>query len=251
MTDRLEALKSSAARLRRLVEPLRGDELVAPSYDSEWTIADVLSHLGSSAVIMTARLEAGLAGTDVADDLAPPIWDTWNAKPPAVKAADGLAADRAYLERLDAVTASERAAFLVELGPLQLDFDGLVGTRLNEHALHTWDIEVMFEPTAPVAPDVVPFVVDNIGMIVAFTGKAVGARRVVHVHTTAPARDFSLAVGAERVALEPATDHDEPDLELPAEAFIRLVYGRLDPEHTPPVRGAVDLDELRRMFPGV
>jgi hypothetical protein len=43
-----------------------------------------------------------------------------------------------------------------------------------------------------------------------------------------------------------------PDLRLPAEAFIRLVYGRLDSAHTPPVEtGSTHLDELRRLFPGL
>jgi hypothetical protein len=38
---------------------------------------------------------------------------------------------------------------------------------------------------------------------------------------------------------------------LPAEAFVRLVYGRLDPDHTPPLTSRqVDLDRLRRAFPG-
>jgi hypothetical protein len=73
----------------------------------------------------------------------------------------------------------------------------------------------------------------------------------VHVRTTGPERDFALAVGREPVSLAPSTDDRAPDLELPAEAFIRLVYGRLDPGHTPPVRGSADLGELRRMFPGV
>jgi hypothetical protein len=42
-------------------------------------------------------------------------------------------------------------------------------------------------------------------------------------------------------------------LDLPAEAFVRLVYGRLDPDHTPDAVTAtgVDLDLLRRTFPGV
>jgi hypothetical protein len=41
-------------------------------------------------------------------------------------------------------------------------------------------------------------------------------------------------------------------LVLPAEAFIRLVYGRLDPEHTPELAVVgIDLDELRRAFPGL
>jgi hypothetical protein len=35
--------------------------------------------------------------------------------------------------------------------------------------------------------------------------------------------------------------------------FVRLVYGRLDPAHTPPVEltGPVTTDDLRRLFPGV
>ena len=44
---------------------------------------------------------------------------------------------------------------------------------------------------------------------------------------------------------------DAPDLVLPSEALVRLVYGRLDPDHTPPVRGPADLDVLRRAFPGI
>ena len=36
----------------------------------------------------------------------------------------------------------------------------------------------------------------------------------------------------------------------PAEAFARLVYGRLDPEHTPPGDHGPALDTLRRVFPG-
>ena len=251
MPDRLEALKSSSAHLRSIVEPLRADQIVAPSYASEWTIADVLSHLGSSAVILGARLDTGLAGTELADDFAPPVWDEWNAKSPAAKVADGLEADRACVERLDAVTAGERATFHVTLGPIDLDFGRLVGLRLNEHALHTWDIEVMFDPSARVQPVATALIVDNIAMIVGFIGKPTGIERVVHVRTTEPTRHFALAIGKERVALEPGTTDREPDLELPAEAFVRLVYGRLDPAHTPPVRGPADLDELRRMFPGV
>jgi Mycothiol maleylpyruvate isomerase N-terminal domain len=46
-------------------------------------------------------------------------------------------------------------------------------------------------------------------------------------------------------------DGGAPDLTLPAEALIRLVYGRLDPDHTPPVEGDLALlDSLRSVFPG-
>ncbi len=52
--------------------------------------------------------------------------------------------------------------------------------------------------------------------------------------------------------LEPAeADGSLPHLRLPAEALVRLVYGRLDPAHPPPVETSqVDLDELRQIFPG-
>ena len=56
---------------------------------------------------------------------------------------------------------------------------------------------------------------------------------------------------ADRVSL---TDGEggEAELRLPAEALVRLVYGRLDPDHTPALSvTGVDLDDLRRTFPGL
>ena len=43
----------------------------------------------------------------------------------------------------------------------------------------------------------------------------------------------------------------EADVELPAEAFARLVYGRLDLHHTPPTQNGEALDQLRQVFPGL
>ena len=135
-------------------------------------------------------------------------------------------------------------------GNITIDFAQLVGLRLNEHTLHTWDVEVAGDPSAALAPTGTALVIDNLQLITRFTGKAKADGRAVLVRTTDPARDFSLTTGPEAVALA-AGEGGAPDLTLPAEAFIRLVYGRLDPDHTPPVRGNVDLDELRRTFPGV
>ena len=87
-------------------------------------------------------------------------------------------------------------------------------------------------------------------MIVRFTGKPTGTERTVAVRTSEPRRDFTVTIGAEAVSLEPAEPVDEPDLQIPAEAFVGLVYGRLDPGHTPTTRGPADLDELRNAFPG-
>ena len=41
------------------------------------------------------------------------------------------------------------------------------------------------------------------------------------------------------------------EITLPAEALLRLFYGRLDPEHTPEYAAeGIDLDRLRPVFPG-
>ena len=78
------------------------------------------------------------------------------------------------------------------------------------------------------------------------------------VRTTTPTRHFAITLRPDGVTFGPpdaanATDAaDTRDLELPAEALIRLVYGRLDPDHSPTVGGSpTDLDELRRAFPGI
>jgi hypothetical protein len=55
----------------------------------------------------------------------------------------------------------------------------------------------------------------------------------------------------QQVSIAPAGRDGAADLELPAEALVRLVYGRLDPGHTPPFAGSPELlEELRRVFPG-
>ena len=77
----------------------------------------------------------------------------------------------------------------------------------------------------------------------------------MRVSTTGPERQFILETG-EAVTLTPADGESTPELglselRLPAEAFVRLVYGRMDEAHTPPVESAgVELDELRPIFPG-
>jgi uncharacterized protein (TIGR03083 family) len=201
MTDQLDALRASVARLRRIVEPLDESALRASAYPTLWTVADVLSHVGSGGVIQQARLDAALEGRDLADDFAQPIWDEWNAKSPKAKAGDALAADRALLDRLDALTDDERARFRLSLGPIELDIAGFIGLRVNEHSLHTWDIEVGFDPKAVVPPEQAGAVVDSLGLIVRFAGKPTGVPRDVHVTTVEPAREFTLAIGESSVSL--------------------------------------------------
>jgi hypothetical protein len=136
---------------------------------------------------------------------------------------------------------------------MSFDFDGFVGLRLNEHAFHTWDIDVVLDPDATIPAPIAAFVVDNLELIGRYTAQATaGDPATITVRTTDPDRHFALELTAEGAALTPsATTTGAGHVELPAEAFARLVYGRLDPDHTPPFVGdPAVIDRIRATYPG-
>ena len=100
-----------------------------------------------------------------------------------------------------------------------------------------------------------PFCSNTLDQVAARSGKPDGKQRKVHVSVTDPERQFTLQTG-EVVTLTPSDGETTPELglselRLPAEAFVRLVFGRMDEAHTPPVESAgIELDELRAIFPG-
>jgi uncharacterized protein (TIGR03083 family) len=248
----IDALRHSHERLRAVAGSLDADQLRRRSYASEWSIAQVLSHIGSQAEIFGLFLDAGLSGQDPPGPEAfAPIWGVWNAKSPEEQAADALRADETVTERFESIDDEQRKRFALKLFGMDFDATGLARMRLGEHAVHTWDIAVALDPAATLAPDAVDLLIDTLGQLVARAGKPGGAQRRLHVSTSSPVRHFTLETG-ETVTLA-ASGYSEglPELALPAEAFIRLVYGRLDPAHTPPVETRrADLDELRQVFPG-
>ena len=252
MDNPLPPLAASVQRLRELVRGLDVDELESPSYATDWTIADVLSHLGSGAVLMERRLEAALSGVPLPDDVAQPVWDEWNAKSPQAQADDALTEDERLGKAFASVDEDDRERTEFPFGPLTVSFETAVALRLNEHALHTWDIEVMSIPGAVLPPDAAAVIIDNLGLIGRFAAKPTGDEREVRIRTHEPIRHFTVRLTSESALLLEGDGGVDPDLELPAEAFCRLVYGRLDPDHSPPVaaNGEV-LDLLRRVFPGI
>jgi uncharacterized protein (TIGR03083 family) len=248
----IAALRRSHDTLRALAGPLDAGQLQQRSYAAEWSIAQVLSHLGSQAEIFGLFLDAGLSGEDPpGQDAFLPIWDAWNARSPQAQAADALRADHAVVERFESLDDGQRERLRLAVFGMDLDTTGLARMRLGEHAIHTWDIAVALDPAARVAPDAVGLLVDTLGQVAARSGKPGGQPRRVHISTNGPERHFILEAG-ETVTLEPGEREESlPELRLPAEALIRLIYGRLDPAHTPPAEAReVDLDELRQMFPG-
>jgi hypothetical protein len=136
---------------------------------------------------------------------------------------------------------------------MDVDAARLLGMRLAENAVHTWDIVVMNDPSAVIAADAVDDMIDHLDLFARYTGKTDGGPLEVEVATTEPIRFFRLSV-SDSVSITPSiSDHATARVQMPSEAFVRLVYGRLDPEHTPASIEAegVDLDALRAIFPGV
>jgi hypothetical protein len=161
-----------------------------------------------------------------------------------------LVADAALLDRLQMLDEEGRDKFEFSMGPVKFDFDGFVSLRLNEQALHTWDIEVTTNGSATVPEDAAAVMVDHVAMFVGFSGKTNGVAHDLHVKTVNPEREYVLAFGEDSVSMSVNEHGGNVDLELPAEAFVRLVGGRLDPKHTPRNVTGEHLDELRQAFPG-
>jgi len=250
MSDELSALQSSVARLHRIVDGLEPGQVRQSAYPSEWTVADVLSHIGSGAVIMRRSFEDTLAGREPDGSFNQAVWDEWNAKVPEDQAAEALVADAGMLVALDEASEEQRRGFALSMGPMSLDFDGFVGLRLGEHVLHTWDIEVVVDPDATLPDGAAGVIIDRVGVIAGFAGRAQGDEATISVSTTGPERHLAVVLTPDSVRLVPSEPGPEPDLALPAEAFIRLVYGRLDPDHAPAGIEGPSLDRLRQVFPG-
>jgi uncharacterized protein (TIGR03083 family) len=252
----IAALRNSHDRLAGLVTPLIPNQLRGPSYCSDWNVAQVLSHLGSGAEIALLILPAALGEAEApGPETFPAIWDVWNAKTPEEQVADGLISDEKYVESLEALSDAELSRISLELFGMHLDSVGLIRLRLGEHALHTWDVAVSVDPAATLDQDAVTLLIDNVPEFLApRLGRPPADAFRIRIVTTDPARDY-LLIAAEEISM-PDWPGDGAgagsEARMPAEALLRLAYGRLDPEHTPAEveAEAADLDRLRLVFPG-
>lgn len=250
----LSALRHSHDRLAARAADLDSAAMRSPSYCPGWDIAQVYSHLGSQAEMFSLFATAGATGTEPpGQEGFPPIWDAWNGRTPEAQVQDSVTWNEQFVRQIEALNEAQRNAFQLVVFGMDLDLVGLLRLKLGEHAIHSWDIAVSFDPAALVAAESVALLVDGLASTAARAGKASAMPRTLHVSTSEPDRQFALV--SDGVRLEPWADQTATGtLQLPAEALLRLVYGRLDPAHTPPLELAaagMNLSELRALFPGV
>jgi uncharacterized protein (TIGR03083 family) len=253
----IDALRNEHDTIASVVTTMTNDQLSGPSGASEWSVAQVLSHLGSGSEINFAGLRAGLGEADApAEGFNESVWDRWNAMTPAEQRAGFLKANDALVAALEALTPEQHAAAQVPVGflPAPLSVAGYAGLRLNEVAHHSWDIRVavdnaagLLDLSAAVLPD---HMFGDLGFLLGFLGKAdqVNERVVLTVSDSA----ISLVID-DAVSVATAADEATATFAGAPEAALRLVSGRLGPAYTPAdvvVTGNVTLDELRAVFPG-
>jgi uncharacterized protein (TIGR03083 family) len=246
------AMRRSHNEMVKWVEDLPPDELRAPSGASKWSVAQVLSHLGSTAEIGRNTLIAGEGDPDA----SPAIWDRWNSMSPAEQAANFVESEGRLVDAYEALSDDDLANKKVDVKflPMPIDIAFLAGMRLSEVGLHRWDVAVAFDPHATVREYLVPFLLDRLPVFAGFFAQPIGKTGRVAIVTTDPVRSYVLEQRDDGATLQEAEADDAGTrLALPAEALLRLTAGRLAPEHTPATVQAVgdmSLDDLRRVFPG-
>jgi uncharacterized protein (TIGR03083 family) len=256
-TRTIDALRHEHDEIAGLASSLSDDQLSGPSGASEWSVAQVLSHLGSGSEISLATLQTALGEREApGDDFNRSVWDRWDAMSPADQRAAFLEHDEVLVGALESLTPEQHENLQVPIGflPAPLSVASFAGFRLGEVAHHSWDVRVAVDPEAgltDISTAVLPeHLSGDLGFMLGFLSKPdrVGEPVVLGLGESG----YSLVVD-DSVSLAPAGAVATATITGPPEAALRLVTGRLKPEYTPAdvtVSGNVTLDELRTVFPG-
>lgn len=234
------------------VSGFKEGDLLRMSGAIEWNVAQVLSHLGSSSEIAVSALRTGSPDREAMAAL----WARWDAMAPDVQATQFVRAEEELVAALEALDDESLVTRRIDMGfmPAPVDVMTFLAFRLSEVGLHRWDVDVAFRPDATVATHLVPLLVNGIPPMAPMLARPNGARGTIKFELADLDRTMYLRLAGDRAGMTEGRG-DEPDtvVRLPAESFVRLMNGRLRPEHTPSsvlVEGQYPLDEVRRFFPG-
>ncbi len=256
LADRsLASLRHHHDQLEAFVSRLTPEQLVGPSGAAEWTVAQVLSHLGSGAEIMLRPVRAAIDGAPSQGPENQEIWARWDASSPEEQAAGFVEHDARLVETLESLSTDQRESLAVDLGflPEPVPLEVAAGMRLDEVAAHAWDAQVSQDPDAEIDPQAATLLLElfsgPLGFLLGWIVKSDALTEPARVSAEGFTLVLEDAVHVEQGTTEQAT----ASFSGPNGALARLLTGRLKPEHTPAdvqVGGNVTLDDLRRVFPG-
>ena len=256
LADRaVEADHHTYAATAQLVGALTDQALTEPSGAAQWSVAQVLSHLGSGAEISLATLQAAREGEPHSADGNQAIWDQWNAMTPRQQADGFLDAGKALLAEYDDLGPAERESLRVPLAylPQPAGLDIFAGLRLNEAVLHGWDVAAAHDPAAQLdrasAGVMVELQRGPIGFLPGFTGKAAEVDGHVLLAVVTEEQSFGIDIG-ERVQLVDPPDKADGELRISLVTVPRLLSGRLRDIDDLEIEGPLSRADLLRVFPG-
>ena len=253
LVDRtVAALRTEHDTLVTLLPNLPDEVFEQPSGAAGWTIAHVLSHLGSGAEINRKPI-ARAAGEPVEEEDRERVWSRWDAASPIDQVAGFVEHDRRFVETAEALTDEQRGSLTTELAFLPEPVPVVVplALRLNEVANHGWDVRVGLDPSSEVGPESAELLVELFAGPLAFVlGFSARADQVGEpVRLAVPGGGIVVDAGVSVV-----TSLADPTATLtgPPGAVVRLLSGRLKEPYDEDVavEGNVTLDDLRRVFPG-
>jgi uncharacterized protein (TIGR03083 family) len=254
----IKALHTGHEQLVPLVEDLSEQQLTTPTEIGEWTVAQVLSHLGSGAVIFRKTLGAALTGKpNPGPESNQAVWAEWDAMGPVEQRDGFLRVNQEFLDGVDKIPEAARETVRVDVGflPAPVDLATALKLRLNEVALHSWDVRAFLDDQAVVEASAVPLILDVVPWFLPFVAKPerLGRSATLRVDLSGPRQRLGLSLTPEGAQLTDVPHDPAATLVLSAEAWLRLVSGRLRREYTPAgstVDGPFSLADLRRVFPG-
>ncbi|HEY7064045.1 MAG TPA: maleylpyruvate isomerase family mycothiol-dependent enzyme [Chloroflexota bacterium] len=208
----------------------------APTACREWTVKDVAAHVtdGAERAVVVAR--AALAGEPV------PQYDTAERRRrhAALRALSGdelavrLQRDLATVfQELDGVPAATLHGTTANLGGGPHTMAQFADQRLVETGLHAWDIRAGSDPDATLPPEtaaaIIDFVLWRVPRLAGHSEARGVAPRYLCALEGAGGGPVTLAISPDAITATRTPDASaDPALNLPVEAFIRLVWGRLD-----------------------
>ncbi|MDE3076509.1 MAG: maleylpyruvate isomerase family mycothiol-dependent enzyme [Chloroflexota bacterium] len=215
-------------RLSAYLGQLDADGWQETSYCADWPVLRVISHLSSSAVINGGRLAAWFQGRPpMAREEFPKLWAHYDSLTAEQMLPEFRQATDEYFKVFDALT-EDHGATEVEGFMGKQPANRYIMGRLNEMALHAWDVYVGRDRRARLTQETVGLLLPVQRAVSLDRQRAEKlAGKKVQFRTVGPSDSLVLDLTGE----QPALTHGEgasPDvsLELPAEEFCRLMYGR-------------------------
>lgn len=264
LTDRtIAALRTSYDSLASMAAGLTSADLECRSGADEWTVGDVLAHLGGAAEVGVSTLDKAVAGAGGLDgDVALAIRAQWNATDPADLVPAFLEVSGRFVDRFESFDSATRSDLRVTVPflPFPAPLELYSGTRAFEALMHGWDVRSAFDEDATIPADEAAVLLEQftgpMAFVVGILGKPAslsGRQAKLLTNTTAPSSRFRL-VFAETVSIDDEIEDADGVLTGPAEAVLRLLAGRLkqpgDEQRLRLDSAALSMVDLRGVFAG-